>query len=74
MGADPPGTDGALLLAFIHELIRTGLYDRDFLVRYSNAGQLIHADEASDAFGLHVRTRRPRSMRCTRRTSCGGIA
>ncbi|HSN31154.1 MAG TPA: molybdopterin-dependent oxidoreductase, partial [Ideonella sp.] len=50
-----PGTDGALLLAFIHELIRTGLYDRDFLVRYSNAGQLIHADEASDEFGLHVR-------------------
>lgn len=50
-----PGTDGALLLAFIHELIRTGLYDRDFLVRYSNAGQLIHADEGSDAFGLHVR-------------------
>lgn len=50
-----PGTDGALLLALIHELIRTGLYDRDFLVRYSNAGQLIHADEDSDSFGLHVR-------------------
>ena len=50
-----PGTDGALLLAFIHELIRSGLYDRDFLVRYSNAGQLIDADEASDSFGLHVK-------------------
>ena len=50
-----PGTDGALLLAFIHELIRTGLYDRDFLVRYSNAGQLIDANEDSDTFGLHVR-------------------
>ncbi|MDE2370451.1 MAG: molybdopterin oxidoreductase family protein [Burkholderiales bacterium] len=50
-----PGTDGALLLALNHELIAHGLYDRDFLVRYSNAGQLIEADEASDHFGLHVR-------------------
>ncbi len=50
-----PGTDGALLLALIHELIRLGLYDREFLVRYSNAGQLIAADEASDGFGLHVK-------------------
>ncbi len=50
-----PGTDGALMLALIHELIRTGLYDREFLVRYSNAGQLIDADEASSTFGLHVK-------------------
>jgi len=50
-----PGTDGALLLALIHELIRTGLYDRDFLARYSNAGQLIDADESSDSFGLHAK-------------------
>ncbi|HKQ30544.1 MAG TPA: molybdopterin-dependent oxidoreductase, partial [Burkholderiales bacterium] len=49
-----PGTDGALLLAMIHEIIETGLYDRDFLVRYSSAGQLVNADEASDAFGLFV--------------------
>jgi sulfite dehydrogenase (quinone) subunit SoeA len=49
-----PGTDGALLLAIIHELLVTGLYDRDFLVRYSNAGQLVHADEARDDFGLLV--------------------
>src|SRR5574337_1156675 len=50
-----PGTDGALLLALTHELIRTGLYDRDFLARYSNAGQLIDADESSATFGLHVK-------------------
>ncbi|MBU6259274.1 MAG: molybdopterin oxidoreductase family protein [Burkholderiales bacterium] len=50
-----PGTDGALLLAINHELIAHGLYDRDFLVRYSNAGQLIEADEASDHYGLHAR-------------------
>src|SRR5574340_539649 len=50
-----PGTDGALLLAIVHELIATGLYDRDFLVRYSNAGQLVNCDDASPDFGLLVR-------------------
>src|SRR5512146_1567337 len=50
-----PGTDGALLLALIHEIIATGLYDRDFLVRYTNAGQLVNCDGASDEFGMFVR-------------------
>ncbi len=49
-----PGTDGALLLALIHEIIALGLYDREFLVRYTNAGQLINQDSASDDFGLFV--------------------
>jgi len=50
-----PGTDGALLLAIIHELIKTGLYDRDFLQDYSNAGQLVNLDESSDHHGMLVR-------------------
>jgi sulfite dehydrogenase (quinone) subunit SoeA len=50
-----PGTDGALLLAITRELIALGLYDREFLVRYTNAGQLVNQDEASDAFGLMAR-------------------
>ena len=49
-----PGTDGALILALIHELIAAGLYDRDFLVRYSNAGQLVSRKADSDDFGLFV--------------------
>jgi anaerobic selenocysteine-containing dehydrogenase len=49
-----PGTDGALLLALIHEIIAQGLYDRDFLVRYTNAGQLVNQDAESDDFGLFV--------------------
>jgi len=47
-----PGTDGALLLAIMHELVANGLFDREFLVRYSNAGQLVRVDEASEASGL----------------------
>jgi anaerobic selenocysteine-containing dehydrogenase len=50
-----PGTDGALLLALVHEIIALGLYDREFLVRYTNAGQLVSGDESSDRHGLFVR-------------------
>ena len=51
-----PGTDGALLLALINEIIALGLYDREFLARYTNAGQLVSRDEASDRHGLFVRS------------------
>jgi sulfite dehydrogenase (quinone) subunit SoeA len=51
-----PGTDSALLLAIIHEIMAKGLYDRDFLVRYSNAGQLVNVDEANDEFGMFLRS------------------
>ena len=50
-----PGTDNALFLAIIHELINQGLYDRDFLVQYTNAAELVNLDEASDDYGLFVR-------------------
>jgi anaerobic selenocysteine-containing dehydrogenase len=50
-----PGTDGALFLAIIRELIALGLYDRPFVSRYTNGGQLVNQDEASDEFGLMMR-------------------
>ncbi|MFO7955230.1 molybdopterin oxidoreductase family protein [Thioalkalivibrio sp.] len=59
-----PGTDGALLLALIHEIMSKGLYDRDFLVRYSNAGQLVNMDEDSDAFGMFLRADSPPADGC----------
>ena len=59
-----PGTDGALLLAFLHEIIAKGLYDRDFLVKYSNAGELVNADETSDEFGMFLRTEVPAEEAC----------
>jgi anaerobic selenocysteine-containing dehydrogenase len=39
-----PGTDGALFMALMHELIRTEQYDAGFLKRYSNSGQLVCLD------------------------------
>jgi anaerobic selenocysteine-containing dehydrogenase len=59
-----PGTDGALLLAFLHEIVAKGLYDRDFLVKYTNAGQLVNVDEASDEFGMFLRTEVPEEEAC----------
>jgi sulfite dehydrogenase (quinone) subunit SoeA len=51
-----PGTDGALILALTHEIINTGLYDRPFLARYTNAGYLIDMDPESERHGLPVRS------------------
>ncbi len=50
-----PGTDGALLLAIVHELIKQGLYDRDFLVQYTNAAELVVDDPGRDDHGLFQR-------------------
>src|SRR6185436_20132023 len=47
-----PGTDGALLLALIHENVRTGLYDEPFLARYTNAGYLVNQAKVSAEYGL----------------------
>jgi anaerobic selenocysteine-containing dehydrogenase len=49
-----PGTDGALLLALCHEIVRLELYDSDFLQRYTNSADLVNHDPASDEFGLTV--------------------
>ena len=50
-----PGTDGALILALINEIIQLGLYDRDFLIQYTNSAELVNIDEASNETGLFVR-------------------
>ena len=40
-----PGTDGALFMALLHELIRTDQIDHAFLKRYTNAPQLVVLEE-----------------------------
>jgi anaerobic selenocysteine-containing dehydrogenase len=40
-----PGTDGALLMALLHVLLREDLIDHDFLKRFTNAPQLVVLDE-----------------------------
>ena len=50
-----PGTDGALLMALIHELMAQGLVDREFVSQFTNGSQLVNQDEASDDFGMMSR-------------------
>lgn len=46
-----PGTDGALLMALLHELIASDLIDHAFLKRFTNAPQLVVLDDC-DRQGL----------------------
>jgi anaerobic selenocysteine-containing dehydrogenase len=50
-----PGTDGLLIFSIIHELLRAGKIDVDYLLRYTNAAWLVILDEGA-ANGLFVRT------------------
>lgn len=51
-----PGTDGALFMAINHELIKQGLFDREFLIKYTNAAELVRTDQEHDEDGLFIRT------------------
>ncbi len=50
-----PGTDGLLVLALVHELLKAGRIDLDYLARYTNAPVLVNGDAASDSHGLFLR-------------------
>ncbi|MBL4766877.1 MAG: molybdopterin-dependent oxidoreductase, partial [Rhodobacteraceae bacterium] len=50
-----PGTDGLFILALIHELMKAGKIDLDYLARYTNAPVLLDSDPKSDSYGLFLR-------------------
>ncbi len=51
-----PGTDGALILAFMHVLIKEGLYDRDYLSHWTNAPALVRRSKGQSGDGLLMRS------------------
>ncbi len=59
-----PGTDGAFLLAVIHVLIKKGLYDRDFLVQYTNSAELVDMTPGSMEEGMFLRFEVPEEEGC----------
>ncbi len=59
-----PGTDGALLMAILRELIRLGLYDRDFLVDFSNAAELVIREPGHPEEGMIARREIPAEEGC----------
>ncbi len=50
-----PGSDGALVLALLHELLRADQIDLDFLARYTNASWLVIRDPGAPDDGLFAR-------------------
>ena len=50
-----PGTDGLFILSMIHELLKSGNVDIDYLIRYTNMPFLVNQNKDSDEFGLFLR-------------------
>ncbi len=63
-----PGTDGLFVLSLIHELLRAGKIDLDYLARYTNAAVLIDCDPKSESEGLFLRDDQGRPLCIDRKT------
>ncbi len=63
-----PGTDGLLILALVHELLRAGRIDLDYLARHTNAPILLNSDSESPNHGLFLRDPEGRELVIDRRT------
>ena len=50
-----PGTDGLFILSIVHELLKAGKIDLDYLARFTNAPVLINGDVKSAEHGLFLR-------------------
>ncbi|MEO1065811.1 MAG: molybdopterin oxidoreductase family protein [Pseudomonadota bacterium] len=50
-----PGTDGLFVLSLVHELLKAGHVDLDYLIRYTNAPWLVIDDPDGDDHGLFAR-------------------
>ena len=63
-----PGTDGLFILSLVHELLRAGKIDLDFLARFTNAPVLLDSDPRSETHGLFLRDVEGRPLVLDRRT------
>jgi anaerobic selenocysteine-containing dehydrogenase len=57
-----PGTDGLLILAIVHELLKARKIDVDYLVRYSNAPWLVIDAPGTSDHGLFARDAQNRAL------------
>ncbi|MGB0844739.1 MAG: molybdopterin-dependent oxidoreductase, partial [Alphaproteobacteria bacterium] len=62
-----PGTDGLFILSMIHELIRNGKVDLEYLIRYTNAPWLVYGKDAGDKAGLFVKDKDGNALVATRK-------
>jgi anaerobic selenocysteine-containing dehydrogenase len=57
-----PGTDGLFVLSLVHELLKAGKIDADYLARYTNAPWLVIRDPGGADDGLFARDAEGRPM------------
>jgi anaerobic selenocysteine-containing dehydrogenase len=57
-----PGADGLLILSLVHLLLAAGKVDLDYLLRWTNAAQLVDRDPASPGYGTILRDDRGRPL------------
>ena len=57
-----PGTDGLFVLAIVHELLKAGKIDVDYLARYTNAHQLVIENSGASDEGLFLRDEQGRVL------------
>ena len=62
-----PGTDGLFILALVHELLRSGKIDLDYLARYTNAPVLVDATPGATN-GLFLRSPEGKPLVIDRKT------
>lgn len=63
-----PGTDGLFVLAIVHELMRSGKIDLEYLSRYTNAPVLVNQDRNSAQYGLFLRDDQNKPLVIDRKT------
>jgi anaerobic selenocysteine-containing dehydrogenase len=57
-----PGTDGLFILALVHELLKAGRVDLDYLIRYTNAALLVICEPGAPDDGLLLRDKEGRQL------------
>ncbi len=63
-----PGTDGLFILALVHELLKAGKVDLDYLVRMTNAHLLVIEEPGAPDDGLFLRDRDGRLLAFDKRS------
>ncbi|MBM3548324.1 MAG: formate dehydrogenase [Alphaproteobacteria bacterium] len=69
-----PGTDGMLVLALVHELLRADKVDAEYLVRYTNSPWLVICAPGKADDGLFARDEKGRPLCWDKRTNAAGDA
>ncbi|MDA7423242.1 molybdopterin oxidoreductase family protein [Thalassococcus lentus] len=63
-----PGMDGLFILSLVHELMRAGKIDLEYLARFTNAPVLLDSDPKSDDYGMFLRDDDGKMLVIDRRT------